>query len=129
MTRRLGPSGVQPESHDAGPSDWAAACLRRDGYAVDLDAVIDAAAAAGTMIEINANPHRLDLDAIHCRRAKEKGVAIVINPDAHSVGGLDDLEYGVSVARQGWLTKTDVVNTSPLPAMARRLADFRDRRQ
>ena len=91
--------------------------------------MIDAAAAAGTMIEINANPHRLDLDAIHCRRAKEKGVAIVINPDAHSVGGLDDLEYGISVARRGWLTKTDVVNTGPLPAMARRLADFRDRRQ
>ena len=85
--------------------------LARDGYAVDLDAVIDAAAAAGTMIEINANPHRLDLDAIHCRRARQKGVTIVINPDAHSVGGLDDLEYGVSVARRGWLTKADVWNT------------------
>jgi DNA polymerase (family X) len=103
--------------------------LARDGYAVDLDAVIDAAAAAGTMIEINANPHRLDLDAIHCRRAKEKGVEIVINPDAHSVGGLDDLEYGISVARRGWLTRSDVLNTSPLPAMARRLADFRARRK
>ena len=66
--------------------------LARDGYAVDLDAVIDAAAEAGTMIEINANPHRLDLDAIHCRRASQKGVTIVINPDAHSVGGLDDLD-------------------------------------
>ena len=48
--------------------------LARDGYAVDLDAVIDAAAKAGTMIEINANPHRLDLDAVHCRRARQKGV-------------------------------------------------------
>jgi len=55
--------------------------LARDGYAVDLDAVIEAAAKAGTMIEINANPHRLDLDAVHCRRAREHGVTIVINPD------------------------------------------------
>ena len=62
--------------------------LARDGYAVDLDAVIDAAAKAGTMIEINANPHRLDLDAVHCRRARQKGVTIVINPDAHSTQGL-----------------------------------------
>lgn len=54
--------------------------LARDGYAVDLDAVIEAAAKAGTMIEINANPHRLDLDAVHCRRARDKGVPIVINP-------------------------------------------------
>ncbi len=97
--------------------------LARDGYAVDLDAVIDAAAAAGTMIEINANPHRLDLDAVHCRRAAQKGVTIVINPDAHSVGGLDDLEYGVSVARRAWLTKGDVWNTGSLPTMVHRLAD------
>ena len=68
------------------------------------------------MIEINANPHRLDLDAIHCRRAHSKGVTIVINPDAHSVGGLDDLIYGVSVARRGWLTKSDVLNTGSLAA-------------
>ena len=87
--------------------------LARDGYAVDLDAVIEAAAKAGTMIEINANPHRLDLDAVHCRRAAEKSVAIVINPDAHSVGGLDDLDYGIAVARRGWLEKADVWNTAP----------------
>ena len=49
------------------------------------------------MIEINANPHRLDLDAVHCRRTRQKGVRIVINPDAHSVSGLQDLTYGVSV--------------------------------
>jgi DNA polymerase (family 10) len=84
--------------------------LARDGYAVDLDAVITAAAAAGTMIEINANPHRLDLDAIHSRRARDKGVMIVINPDAHAVDGLDDLDYGLSVARRGWLGKADVFN-------------------
>jgi DNA polymerase (family 10) len=101
--------------------------LARDGYAVDLDAVIDAAAAAGTMIEINANPHRLDLDAVHCRRARQKGVMIIINPDAHSEGGLDDLDYGVSVARRGWLTKADVANTGSLSVVSRRIAEFRSR--
>jgi DNA polymerase (family 10) len=100
--------------------------LARDGYAVDLDAVIDAAAAAGTMIEINASPHRLDLDATHCRRARQKGVTIVINPDAHSVGGLDDLEYGISVARRAWLTRADVLNTASLAAMVTRLAQFKE---
>jgi DNA polymerase (family 10) len=101
--------------------------LARDGYAVDLDAVIDAAAAAGTMIEINANPHRLDLDSTHCRRARQKGVTIVINPDAHSVGGLDDLEYGVSVARRAWLTTADVWNTGSLAVMMRRMVECRSR--
>jgi DNA polymerase (family 10) len=86
--------------------------LARDGYAVDLDAVIEAAARAGTMIEINANPHRLDLDAIHCRRAAQKGVLLVVNPDAHSVNGLDDLDYGIAVARRGWLTRENVFNAS-----------------
>ncbi len=88
--------------------------LARDAYAVDLDAVIAAAARSGTMIEINANPHRLDLDDIHCRRARDQGVMIVINPDAHSTGGLADLDYGVGVARRGWLSAADVFNTQPL---------------
>ena len=104
MTRRLVRAASNPRVTMLG-HPTGRLLLARDGYAVDLDAVIDAAAAAGTMIEINANPHRLDLDAVHCRRARQKGVTIVINPDAHSTGGLDDLEYGVSVARRGWLTK------------------------
>jgi DNA polymerase (family 10) len=102
--------------------------LARDGYAVDLDAVIEAAAKAGTMIEINASPHRLDLDAVHCRRAREKGVILVINPDAHAVGGLDDLEYGISVARRGWLEKADVWNTLPLKVMQGRIQERAGRR-
>ncbi len=102
--------------------------LARDGYAVDLDAVIDAAAKAGTMIEINANPHRLDLDAVHCRRARDKGVPIVINPDAHSTGGLDDLDYGISVARRGWLEKSDIWNTLTLKAMLQKIRDRAGRR-
>ena len=114
MTRRLVRAASNPRVTMLG-HPTGRLLLARDGYAVDLDAVIDAAAAAGTMIEINANPHRLDLDAVHCRRAREKGVAIVINPDAHSVGGLDDLEYGISVARRGWLTKTTSGTPVPCP--------------
>lgn len=95
--------------------------LSREGYQVDLDAVIARAAEAGTMIEINANPHRLDLDAAHCRRARALGVPIVINPDAHSTGGLADLDYGVGVARRAGLGPADVLNTTPLPELAHAL--------
>ncbi|HYV36853.1 MAG TPA: DNA polymerase/3'-5' exonuclease PolX, partial [Gemmataceae bacterium] len=85
--------------------------LRRDGYKVDLEAVLQAAAKHGKMIEINAHPMRLDLDWIHCKRARALGVKLVINPDAHSTGDLEYLPYGISVARRGWLTKEDVFNT------------------
>jgi DNA polymerase (family 10) len=101
--------------------------LARDAYAVDLDAVIAAAAKGGTMIEINANPHRLDLDSVHCRRAKEAGVLIAINPDAHSTGGFSDLDYGVGVARRGWLEARDVFNTRPLNAIKKSLEQRRSR--
>jgi len=95
--------------------------LARDAYAVDLDAVIAAAARAGTMIEINANPHRLDLDDGHCRKAHRQGVRIVINPDAHATGGFADLDYGVGVARRAWLRAADVFNTGPPTAVAEAL--------
>lgn len=85
--------------------------LARDAYSIDLDAVIQAAAESGTMIEINANPHRLDLDDLHARRARAAGVQIVINPDAHSTNGLQDLEYGVGQARRAGLTPADIFNT------------------
>jgi DNA polymerase (family 10) len=101
--------------------------LARDAYAVDLDTVIDAAARAGTMIEINASPHRLDLDATHCRRARQKGVTIVINPDAHSIGGLDDLSFGIGVARRAWLCKEDIWNTAPLDLMISRVNQRKQR--
>jgi DNA polymerase (family 10) len=101
--------------------------LARDSYALDLDAVIDAAAEAGTMIEINANPLRLDLDAVHCRRARRKGVQIVINPDAHSTAGFSDMIYGISVARRGWLSASDLFNTSPLQKITRQLEQMRTR--
>jgi len=88
--------------------------LRRDGYQVDLEAVLQAAAENGTMIEINAHPQRLDLDWVHCKRAKALGVKLVINPDAHSTADLALYRYGVDVARRGWLTREDVYNTQSL---------------
>lgn len=88
--------------------------LRRDGYKVDLEAVLQAAARHGKMIEINANPYRLDLDWIHCKRARALGVMLVINPDAHSTTDLEYTSYGVSVARRGWLEAENVFNTRSL---------------
>lgn len=101
--------------------------LARDGYAVDLDAVIEAAAGAGTMIEINANPHRLDLDWVHARRASGLGIPIVINPDAHSTRGLLDLDYGVGVARKAGIAPGQVFNAAAPDEVARRLASRRNR--
>lgn len=88
--------------------------LHREGYPVDVPAVIDAAAATGTWIEINANPSRLEMDWRWWPLAKEKGVRCVINPDAHSAAGLQQLWFGVAVARKGWLTRDDVMNCLPL---------------
>jgi DNA polymerase (family 10) len=87
--------------------------LEREGYPVNLVDVINAAADYGKIIEINANPRRLDLDWRLCKYAKEKGVRICINPDAHSVLGLQDVHYGVGVARKGWLERSNVINTLP----------------
>jgi DNA polymerase (family 10) len=84
--------------------------LSREGFAVKLDKVIDAAAASGCAVEINASPHRLDLDWRHCRTAVEKGVLLAINPDAHSVEGLKVWPFGVGIARKGWAQKKDVLN-------------------
>ncbi|HEV2804938.1 MAG TPA: DNA polymerase/3'-5' exonuclease PolX [Chthoniobacterales bacterium] len=100
--------------------------LRRDPYAVDLPAVIDAAAETGTWIEINAAPKRLDLDWRWWPLAKEKGVKCVINPDAHGVERLQELWFGVGVARKGWLTKSDVMNCLPLGKIETALAKKRE---
>ena len=85
--------------------------LGREGYALDLDAVIDAAAEHGVCIEINAHPSRLDLDWRYLHRARDKGIKIPIDPDAHIIGGLDDMRFGIGIARKGWLRASDVLNT------------------
>jgi DNA polymerase (family 10) len=95
--------------------------LERDGYKVDLEAVLQAAAKHGTMIEINAHPMRLDLDWVHCKRAKALGIQLVINPDAHSTEDLKYIPYGVDVARRGWLEKSDVFNTKTAAQVAKAL--------
>jgi len=88
--------------------------LSRDAYKVDLERVIQTAARHRKMIELNANPSRLDLDAAHVRRARELGVMVSINPDAHSVQGMDDLEYGVATARRAGCSAKDVLNSRPM---------------
>ena len=101
--------------------------LARDSYAVDIDAVLEAAAEAGTMVEINANPHRLDLDATHTRQANQRGIPLVINPDAHATSGFADLDYGVGIARKAGLEAASVFNTHAPDEVARRLKSRRSR--
>jgi DNA polymerase (family X) len=87
--------------------------LRRDAYSFDMDAVLKAAAKAGVAMEHNAYPDRLDLNDVHLRMAKERGVKIVINTDAHHTSHMDKIKYGVLQLRRAWLTKEDVLNTLP----------------
>jgi len=101
--------------------------LERPSYAVNIPAIIEAAAATGTVIEINANPWRLDMDWRWWRLAKQKGVKCSINPDAHSTEGLRDVFYGIKTARKGWLTKHDVVNCLPLGQIEEILQQKRQR--
>ncbi|PYK30882.1 MAG: histidinol-phosphatase [Verrucomicrobia bacterium] len=101
--------------------------LKREPYLIDIPAVLDAAAATGTWIEINAAPKRLDLDWRWWPLAKQKGVKCVINPDAHRVERLQDLWFGAGIARKGWLTKDDVVNCLPLGKIEAALRAKRER--
>ena len=84
--------------------------LARDSYPVNIKKVIDACAVNKVAIEINANPHRLDLDWRHLYYAREKGCLIGINPDAHSIDGVSDINYGIMMARKGGVQKKDVIN-------------------
>lgn len=85
--------------------------LTREPYAIDIAAVIAKAGAVGVAIELNADPHRLDIDWRACRMAQERGALVSIGPDAHSPQGFEHLELGVAIARKGWLTPGDVLNT------------------
>jgi DNA polymerase (family 10) len=90
----------------------------RKPYALDLDAVIEAAARTGTMLEINSAPDRRDLDDVHARNAARAGVRIAINSDSHGVNTLGNTRWGVATARRAWLTAADVANTLPWDAFA-----------
>jgi DNA polymerase (family 10) len=85
--------------------------LKRQGYPVDIEAVVDAAARHGVAIEINSQVDRLDLDDVHAKLARDRGVPLVISSDAHSRHALGVLRWGVMVARRAWLQPTDVLNT------------------
>ncbi|MBZ5588959.1 MAG: PHP domain-containing protein, partial [Acidobacteriia bacterium] len=89
--------------------------LAREGYAVDLETVLQAAANSGAAVEINAHPFRLDLDWRWVRRAVALGVSISIGPDAHDPSGLADVRWGLGIARKGWATAKDVLNAKPWP--------------
>ncbi len=100
--------------------------LGRPGYPLDIDAVIDAAAKHMVSIEINAHPSRLDLDWRYLRRARDKGMKIPIDPDAHNIAGLDVMRYGVYIARKGWLTADDVLNAFSLDRLLRYFREQRN---
>ena len=95
--------------------------LEREAFQFDMEKVFAAAKEAGIFLEINAHPHRLDLNDIHCRQAKEAGAGIVISTDAHRKQELDLMPYGVWTARRGWLEKKDVINTRPLKSFLKAL--------
>jgi DNA polymerase (family 10) len=88
--------------------------LKREPYRFDTDRVFAAAASAGVAVEINCQIDRLDLDDVHARAARDRGVQIIIDSDAHSPAALGALRWGVSVARRAWLQPDDVLNTRPL---------------
>ncbi|MCA1646927.1 MAG: PHP domain-containing protein, partial [Chloroflexi bacterium] len=87
---------------------------RREGYQVDMQAVIARAAASGCALELNATPDRLDLNGVWARRALKLGARFTVSSDAHSTTELDFMQFGIGSARRGWLTAGDVLNTRPL---------------
>jgi len=91
---------------------------RREPFELDVEAVLEAAAELDVAVEINANPHRLDLSDVHAFRARELGVKVVISTDAHSPRGLANMRFGVDQARRGWLGPGDVVNAQPFDDLA-----------
>jgi histidinol phosphatase-like PHP family hydrolase len=99
--------------------------LAREPYAIGMIRIIDEASRSGVAIELNAHPYRLDIDWRLCKYAKEKGIQIAINPDAHDEEGLKDTYYGVGIGRKGWLETGDVLNTMDLDKMK----DFLKRRK
>jgi len=93
--------------------------LAREGYDVDLDELLKVAAGEGVAVELNADPHRLDLDWRYGKRAHDLGVKVAIDPDAHSAEAFSVMRYGVGIARKGWLEAGDVLNALETEALLR----------
>ena len=96
--------------------------LEREPYALDMEKALDAAAASRAAIEVNGDPHRLDMEPRHLRMARERGIPFVVTTDAHSVAGLQNLPYAVMTARRGWVTRGEVLNTLPAAEFAARVS-------
>jgi DNA polymerase (family X) len=92
---------------------------RREGLAIDLAKIIEAAKDNGKMLEIDGSPNRLDLDEVWAKRAMQEGVRLVVDSDAHSPGELENVQFGIAVARRAWLESKDVANTLPLRDLLR----------
>jgi DNA polymerase (family X) len=92
---------------------------KREPYDVDMLAIVRKCKVRGIALELNAHPERLDLSDVHCRMAKDEGVPVAIDSDAHSVHDFDNLVHGIGQARRGWLEKADVLNTRPLDSLMR----------
>lgn len=119
-TKRLIKAAENPNVHMLGHLSGRL-LLERGPQKLNQLAVIDACAETGTWIELNANPYRLDLDWRHWQYAKTQGVKCVINCDAHRIEHAGFLRIGTDIARKGWLTKSDVINTLPLPKLLNEL--------
>ena len=117
MVRAMGNPFVTMLAHSTGRL-----LLKREPYKIDVPEILDAAVRTGTWIELNAAPKRLDLDWLWWPMAKQKGAKCVINPDAHRAERLQDLWFGIGIARKGWLTKDDVMNCLPLGKIESALA-------
>ncbi len=123
-TRRLIAAAENPNVHMLGHLTGRL-LLERDAYKVNVQAVIDACGATGTWIELNANPYRFDLDWRQWQYALSRGVKCVVNCDAHRLEHFGFLRLGAGLARKGWLTKSDVMNTLPLEKLRAALAKKR----
>lgn len=127
MTERLVRAVSNPFIHVLGhPSGRL--LLGREGYAFDVERVLDACAEHGTAIELNANPHRLDLDEAWLPAATSRGVKVAIDPDAHDLQGIDDVVYGVGAARRGRVRRGDVLTALPLDAFRAWCAEKRGKK-
>jgi DNA polymerase (family 10) len=118
MTRRIVRALKHPHVHILG-HPTGRILGKREGYAVDIDAIVKAAADHGVLLEINAQPDRLDLDDLHASIAREAGVKLVIGSDAHRIQELDYVRYGVDQARRAWCEAKHVANTLPREAFLR----------
>ncbi|MEO0100662.1 MAG: DNA polymerase/3'-5' exonuclease PolX, partial [candidate division WOR-3 bacterium] len=98
---------------------------RREGYDVDLEKVLEWAKKYNKVLELNAYPDRLDLDDLHLRKAKDMGIKICINTDAHGSMDMYWMRFGIGIARRGWLEEEDVINTYPYQRLIKFLKDLR----